>query len=113
MNEEDLMIQTNLATDEMVEPADPIMKDQSNPIQVLFLVNQQTIITEIESIIAEDIGQPDCRMVNPVLIKEDGTFSKFLNAVSDDVEMAISSDKILTLVDPNQSILEKYLEIIQ
>ena len=39
--------------------------------------------------------------------------SKFLGTVSDDVEMAISSDKILTLVDPNQSILEKYLEIIQ
>jgi len=76
-------------------------------------VNQQTIITEIESIIAEDIGQPDCRMVNPVLIKEDGSLSKFLGTVSDDVEMAISSDKILTLVDPNQSILEKYLEIIQ
>lgn len=76
-------------------------------------MNQQTIITEIESIIAEDIGQPDCRMVNPVLIKEDGSLSKFLGTVSDDVEMAISSDKILTLVDPNQSILEKYLEIIQ
>mgnify|MGYP001177458613 FL=1 len=76
-------------------------------------MNQQTIITEIESIIAEDIGQPDCRMVNPVLIKEDGSFSKFLGKVSDDVEMAISSDKILTLVDPNQSTLEKYLEIIQ
>lgn len=76
-------------------------------------MNRQTIITEIESIIAEDIGQPDCRMVNPVLIKEDGSFSKFLGKVSDDVEMAISSDKILTLVDPNQSTLEKYLEIIQ
>ena len=113
MNEEDLMIQTNLATDEMVEPADPIMKDQSNPIQVLFLVNRQIIITEIESVIAEDIGQPDCRMVNPVLIKEDGSFSRFLGTISDDVEMAISSDKILTLVDPNQSTLEKYLETIQ
>ena len=76
-------------------------------------MNRQTIITEIESIIAEDIGQPDCRMVNPVLIKEDGSFSKFLGKVSDDVEMAISSDKILTLVDPNQSTLEKYLETIQ
>tara|TARA_R100000773_G_scaffold41181_1_gene37581 strand:+ start:553 stop:711 length:159 start_codon:yes stop_codon:yes gene_type:complete len=52
-------------------------------------------------------------MVNPVLIKEDGSFSKFLGTVSDDVEMAISSDKILTLVDPNQSTLEKYLETIQ
>ena len=76
-------------------------------------MNRQTIITEIESIIAEDIGQPDCRMVNPVLIKEDGSFSRFLGTISDDVEMAISSDKILTLVDPNQSTLEKYLETIQ
>ena len=76
-------------------------------------MNRQIIITEIESVIAEDIGQPDCRMVNPVLIKEDGSFSRFLSTVSDEVEMAISSDKILTLVDPNQSTLEKYLETIQ
>ena len=76
-------------------------------------MNRQIIITEIESVIAEDIGQPDCRMVNPVLIKEDGSFSKFLGTISDDVEMAISSDKILTLVDPNQETLEKYFETIQ
>ena len=65
MNEDDLMIQTNLATDEMVEPEDQEMEEQPNPIQVLCLVNRQTIVCEIDEVLA-DIGQPDCKMINPV-----------------------------------------------
>ena len=112
MNEDDLMIQTNLATDEMVEPEDQEMEEQPNPIQVLYLVNRQTIVCEIDEVLA-DIGQPDCKMINPVLVQEDGLFCKFLDPLSDQKEMFISSDKILTLVDPNQNTLEKYFETIQ
>ena len=50
--EDDLMIQTDQATDEMVEPA--------NPIQVLLLTNQTILISEIDEVLA-DIGQPDCK----------------------------------------------------
>ena len=101
--EDDLMIQTDQATDEMVEPA--------NTIQVLFLVNQMTLIAEIDEVLA-DIGQPDCKLINPCVII-DGKLSKWMSDLTPNKEMFMSSDKILTLVDPSQNILAEYKKIIQ
>ena len=101
--EDDLMIQTNQATDEMVEPA--------NTIQVLCLVNQMILIAEIDEVLA-DIGQPDCKLINPCVII-DGKVSKWMSDLTPNKEMFMSSDKILTLVDPSQNILAEYKNIIQ
>ena len=60
-----------------------------------------------------DIGAPDCKMVNPVIIKDEQVLEPWLlNVTKDDVFM-ISSDKILTLVDPTPTLLEKYLDLIK
>ena len=105
--EDDLMIQTDLptdqATDEMVEPA--------NPIQVLLLTNQTILISEIDEVIA-DIGQPDCKLINPCVII-DGKVSKWISDLTSNTEMFMSSDKILTLVDPSPHILKEYNKITQ
>ena len=101
--EDDLMIQTDQATDEMVEPA--------NPIQVLLLTNQTILISEIDEVLA-DIGQPDCKLINPCVIV-DGKVSKWIPDLTSNTEMFMSSDKILTLVDPSKHILEEYKKITQ
>ena len=101
--EDDLMIQTDLATDQEVEPA--------NTIQVLYLVNQMILIAEIDEVLA-DIGQPDCKLINPCVII-DGKISKWMSDLTPNKEMFMSSDKILTLVDPSQNILAEYKKIIQ
>ena len=101
--EDDLMIQTDLATDQEVEPA--------NPIQVLLLVNQMILIAEIDEVLA-DIGQPDCKLINPCVIT-DGKLSKWMSDLTPNKEMFMSSDKILTLVDPSQNILAEYKKITQ
>ena len=101
--EDDLMIQTDQATDEMVEPA--------NPIQVLLLTNQTILISEIDEVLA-DIGQPDCKLINPCVII-DGKVSKWISNLTSNTEMFMSSDKILTLVDPSKHILEEYKKITQ
>ena len=101
--EDDLMIQTDQATDEMVEPA--------NPIQVLILMNQMILISEIDEVLA-DIGQPDCKLINPCVII-DGKLSKWMSDLTPSTEMFMSSDKILTLVDPSQHILKEYIKITQ
>ena len=101
--EDDLMIQTDQATDEMVEPA--------NPIQVLHLVNQMILIAEIDEVLA-DIGQPDCKLINPCVII-DGKLSKWMSDLTPSTEMFMSSDKILTLVDPSQHLLKEYIKITQ
>ena len=100
--EDDLMILTDQATDEMVEPA--------NPIQVLILMNQTILISEIDEVLA-DIGQPDCKLINPCVII-DGKVSKWMPDLTPNTEMFMSSDKILTLVDPSKHILNEYRKVV-
>ena len=100
--EDDLMIQTDQATDEMVEP--------ENPIQVLLLMNQTILISEIDEVIA-DIGQPDCKLINPCVII-DGKVSKWMSELTPNTQMFMSSEKILTLLDPSEHILEEYFKVI-
>ena len=101
--EDDLMIQTDLASDQEVEPA--------NTIQVLCLVNQMILIAEIDEVLA-DIGQPDCKLINPCVII-DGKLSKWMSDLTPNTEMFMSSDKILTLVDPTKKLLDEYSKIIR
>jgi len=110
--EDDLgMIQTNLATDEMVEPADQEVEEQPNPIQVLLLTNQIILISEIDEVLA-DIGQPDCKLINPCVII-DGKVSKWMSELTPNTQMFMSSEKILTLLDPSEHILKEYLELVR
>ena len=101
--EDDLMIQTDQPTDQEVEPA--------NTIQVLHLVNQMILIAEIDEVLA-DIGQPDCKLINPCVIV-DGKLSKWMSDLTPNKEMFMSSDKILTLVDPTKKLLDEYSKIIR
>jgi len=76
----------------------------------LFLVNQMILIAEIDEVLA-DIGQPDCKLVNPCIII-DGKVSKWMSDLTPNTQMFMSSDKILTLVDPSEHILEEYFKVI-
>ena len=81
-------------------------------IKVIVLVNQQLLITEIEEIGA-DIGEPDCKLINPFIIKEQNILEPFLLGVTKQDYFMISSDKILTLADPTPTLLEKYEDLIK
>ena len=103
MNEDDLMIQTDQATDqEVLAP---------NPVQVLFLTNQMILVAEIDEVVA-DIGQPDCKLINPCVIV-DGKLSRWLSDLTINKEMFMSSDKILTLVDPTPKLLNDYIQFVR
>jgi len=85
--------------------------EPANPIQVLLLMNQTILISEIDEVLA-DIGQPDCKLINPCVII-DGKVSKWISNLTSNTEMFMSSDKILTLVDPSPHILKEYNKITQ
>ena len=87
----------------MVEPA--------NPIQVLILTNEIILISEIDEVLA-DIGQPDCKLINPCTLIG-GKVERWMSDVTSNNEMFISSDKIVTLVDPSKHILEEYKKFVQ
>ena len=101
--EDDLMIPTDQPADEEVEEL---------PIQVLYLTNYLKLISQIDEVLA-DIGQPDCKLINPCVIDKDGKLTKWMSSLTDNTEMFMSSEKILTLVDPNQKLLDDYVNITQ
>ena len=74
--------------------------------QILCLVNKLLLVSEVEAIVA-DIGQPDCKLTKPCLI-DNGELTPWLTDVSDDEVVMMSSDKILTMVEPNQTLLDDY-----
>ena len=80
-------------------------------VKILYLTTNQILISELVEVAPIDIGAPDCKMVNPFVIKEEQVLEPWLlNVTKDDIFM-ISSDKILTLVDPTPTLLEKYLDL--
>ena len=82
-------------------------------IKVLVLTNQQILVSQIDEVAPMDIGDPNCKMIEPFLLNEDGTLSPWLIDVTNENEFMICSDKILTLVDPKPTLLEKYQDWIK
>jgi hypothetical protein len=75
-------------------------------------MNQQILISQIEEIGA-DIGEPDCKLVKPFVVKNNQTLEPFLCGYTKENTFMMSSDKILTLADPTPTLLEKYEDLIK
>jgi hypothetical protein len=84
----------------------------SKTIKILALLNNLILITQIEEVGA-DIGEPDCKLVNPFIVNKDKTLEPFLSDYTKQDTFMISSEKILTLVDPTPTLLEKYEDLIK
>ena len=79
-------------------------------LKILILVNNQTVISEIEEVQSE-LGEPDCKLTEPFTINEDGTLSPWLLDLTNQNTFMISSDKILTLIEPNSKLTKKYEDV--
>ena len=74
-------------------------------------MSNQKIITQVEEVQGE-LGGPDCKLIEPFVINDDGTLSPWLLDITTQNTFMMSSDKILTLVEPNSKILKKYEDVI-
>ncbi len=81
------------------------------PIKILYLLNSQILITQIEEVTSE-LGEPDCKLIKPFILK-DNILEPFLLGITKQSTFMISSDKIVTLADPTPTLLEKYEDIIK
>ena len=81
-------------------------------VKILFLMNNQILISQIEEVGA-DIGEPDCKLIDPFVVNSDKTLEPFLCGVTKQNTFMMSSDKILTLADPTPTLLEKYEDLIK
>ena len=82
---------------------------------IALTTTQQILISEVIQVAAMDIGEPDCKLVNPFWVNPlEGTITlePFLNGVTREDTFMMSSDKILTLADPTPTLLEKYQDLI-
>jgi hypothetical protein len=85
---------------------------EKKPIKIIALMSNLILISQIEEVGA-DIGEPDCKLTNTFVIKSDQTLEPFLSGYTKQNTFMMSSEKILTLVDPTPTLLEKYEDLIK
>ena len=85
---------------------------EKKPIKLLILTNNLRLVTQIEEVLA-DIGDPNCKMIEPYVVGEQDTLSPWLVECTSQNEFMISSDKILTILEPKPTLLEKYQNLIK
>ena len=76
-------------------------------------MNNLKLVTQIEELAPVDIGDPNCKMIEPYVVAEQDTLSPWLVDCTNQNEFMISSDKILTILDPKPTLLEKYQNLIK
>lgn len=85
-------------------------------IKVIIFLNGQYVVSEVEEVGA-DLGEPDCKLIKPFEIKKSVSGDLYLEPWNSDYTsqdtFMISSEKILTIVDPKPTLLEKYQSIIK
>ena len=75
-------------------------------------MNGMKLIATLEEVSTE-LGEPDCKLIEPYIITEHDTLEPWLLNITNQNEVMISSDKILTLVDPKTTLLAKYEDVFE
>ena len=78
-------------------------------VNILLLSTNEYIISEISEVAAE-FGDPNCKLTKPFKIVE-GTLHKWMADYTEQNEVMINSDKIITLVTPSPMIFEQYSKV--
>lgn len=81
-------------------------------VKILALTNNLILITQIEEVESE-LGGPDCKLIKPYVVDDKQELTPFLGEYTSQETFMISSDKIVTLVDPKPTLLEKYQNTIK
>ena len=87
---------------------DPIIK-------CLLLKNDIVLISEIVEV-GTELGEHDCKLTNPFKLNKQSndeyTLETWIDFTNQN-EIMIHSDSILTLVDPTSDLLKKYIDLIK
>jgi len=85
-------------------------------------VNGQKILSQVGEVQSE-LGEPDCKLIEPFLVKtsedkitlQDGVIvlAPWLVGFTNQNTFMLSSDKILTIVEPNGKLTKKYEELLE
>ncbi len=86
------------------------------------MMNGQMILSQIEEV-PSDLGEPDCKLTEPFIVTtseqkitmQEGVMvlAPWLLGMTNQNTFMISSDKILTIVEPNAKMVKKYEELME
>ena len=85
-------------------------------VRVIALTNNHYIVRQVDEVVAEDIGQPDCKLTKPYVVNTESgktILEPFMMDLTRDDTFMMGSDKILTLAVPTPTLLEQYLNLIE
>lgn len=86
------------------------MSQLSKTIKCVLFKADTVLITQIEEVEAE-LGDPNCKLTKPYQFFTEEDMRPWPNTTNQS-EMLVSSESILTIVDPKPEIVKKYLELI-
>ena len=81
-------------------------------ISILLLTDGTLLLTQIEEV-PTDLGEPDCKLVEPFLVNEDKTLTPWLLELTNQNTFMIHSDKIVTIFTPNGKLKDKYETLVK
>lgn len=92
------------------------MEKKNVIVKCLLLKNDTVLISEIVEV-GTELGEPDCKLTNPFelisgTVEGEYTLKPWLLFTNQN-EMMIHSDSILTIVDPTEKILNLYLSLTE
>ncbi len=85
-------------------------------VRVIALTNNHYVISQVDEVPTEDIGQPDCKLTKPYVVNTESgktVLEPFMMDLTRDDIFMMGSDKILTLAIPTPTLLEQYLNLIE
>ena len=85
-------------------------------VMVLALTNNHYLISQVDEVATEDIGQPDCKLTKPFVVNTESgktILEPFMLDLTREEIFMMGSDKILTLAIPTPTLLEQYLNLIK
>tara|TARA_B100000900_G_scaffold411811_1_gene432269 strand:+ start:145 stop:360 length:216 start_codon:yes stop_codon:yes gene_type:complete len=70
------------------------------------------LLTQIEEA-GGDIGEPDCKLTEPFVVGDNNTLTPWLVDITNQNTFMIHSDKVLTIVEPSGTLVDKYNELVK
>jgi hypothetical protein len=84
---------------------------ENEEVKLLLLMSNVLLISVVKQVYGE-IGEPDCKLIDPFQINQSSLeLYPWMSDVSSQNIIMISSDKILTIMEPNDNLLKKYSEV--
>jgi hypothetical protein len=88
------------------------MKEEKKMVKCLLLQNNTLLIATVEEVLGQ-IGEPDCRLIKPYLVDRSSLEITYWLDFTNQTDIMIRSDDVLTFVDPKGELLDKYLKQIE